>query len=140
MIGFDRQRKLLWAAFGLLIVALTLTGCRDPQDEAQKRFNANVQAEQDRQTAVNGEAAQALDDTMKSWIGADKAKLLRVWGPPISTFEDGKGGQIFTYREDYVLPSIPSMNLPDQNLTSTRLFYVNQGGTVYDYNWKGLHW
>lgn len=105
-----------------------------------------------------------VNNEMQSWVGHPKSELIAQWGYPTRTGSDGKGGEIlvwdiiettthpgysttystgnaYTYgnnaygygnsRTTYVPPRT-------ETYTKTRTFYVNQGGYVYGWSWKGL--
>ncbi len=70
----------------------------------------------------------SIDDTMKSWMGKHKSDLIRSWGPPEQTSDDGKGGDVLNYikRSDW-----------NGNQTVRRQFYANKEGILYYYRWEG---
>ena len=110
-------------------------------------------------------ASHRMDQTMDSWVGCNYRDLIASWGPPTTTIDDGKGGQILIYQEGRAsettsyAPSYstsfraPNSPLPHQTMTLstsgssssessnyavTRSFYVNQKGIIYAWRWNGL--
>lgn len=109
--------------------------------------------------------SQKMNKMMDSWVGCNYRDLMAAWGPPASTIDDGKGGQILIYQEGRTsentssAPSystsfrVPNSPLPHQtmgltmpgssstqtsNYATTRSFYVNQKGIIYNWRWSGL--
>lgn len=105
------------------------------------------------------EADRKTSQLMASWMGHTEHELLLSWGPPESRVSDGDGGSILTYRfhrnqgstNGYVQHygfynsqgqwvSFGDSYVPPQDLSydAIRVFYVDQGGRVYSWRWKGL--
>ncbi len=70
----------------------------------------------------------SIDDVMKSWIGKHKSELLKSWGPPQQTSDDGKGGDILNY--------IRYSNW-NRSVEVKRQFYADPQGIIYYYRWEG---
>jgi hypothetical protein len=102
---------------------------------------------------------------MDSWVGNNYRDVIAAWGPPTSTIDDGKGGQILIYQEgrtsetttsyptlstDFRVPNSPlprhsmGITMPGSSSTqtgsyaTTRSFYVNEKGIIYNWRWSGL--
>lgn len=82
-------------------------------------------------------ATTSTRDAMQSWMGHDKAELLRDWGPPTSVFPDGKGGEIYTYSYNqqtggWAIPTKVGVyyTAPEQYQTF-RQFYINDEEKIY---------
>jgi hypothetical protein len=112
-----------------------------------------------------GCAAQQLDERMAPWVGRSVSDLIAEWGAPQQTLPDGQGGQILTWFEqrfdaspNYVYipkgachngiwgPCWMPLSAPygwggpfdyDRRVVS-RSFWVDAGGTITRYAWKGL--
>ena len=131
------RHVVVFLVMGIFLFAAS--GCKqadDPETEYYKQLNAHIAQMQpptaEQQAAQRQKDTDALNVIMRGWIGHSKAELLRQWGVPASTFEDGKGGQIFTYAKS-------PFGLEDSD-PSTRTFYIDARGVIYDGGWHGLWW
>ena len=81
-------------------------------------------------------------NTMDSWIGADKITLIQTWGPPNKITPDGQGGEIYIYDKTvnigqfagsvYAINNGLSYTNPIPAIvTRSRMFYINPSGKIY---------
>lgn len=88
--------------------------------------------------------ASQTKQTMDSWLGATKADLLLKWGPPSSTFPDGKGGEIYSYIHSYQTSGSYKYNdfydiiiyRPPKEHQSIYRFYINSQDVIYNYYYE----
>ena len=82
--------------------------------------------------------ASSVEKTMSSWVDAPVSALVDSWGAPASVVPDGKGGQIYVYRQ-YV--DAGTVYGPTYAFHSgwwrVREFYVDKKGYIYKYRWSG---
>lgn len=78
-------------------------------------------------TLLSGCATEAkYKSNMDSWVGADEAKLIRKWGPPVSIYEAGSSKfLLYTSRNTLVLPGGPT--------TATTNVYGNTAFTTVNH-------
>jgi len=118
------------------ILALALTGCKDDPETAYYK-NLAAQTAQimpptpEQQAVKNKVDSDSVTAQMNTWLGASKSVLLQQMGAPTSTFDDGQGGQIYTYARSAIA---------DDSDPSTRSFYINAQGVIYNTRWRGLWW
>lgn len=83
---------------------------------------------------------------MDSWMNQHKSELLKVWGIPTRTSDDGQGGEILAYERTKVFPQMGVASVHYNNVYSTRTqnvvtrirsFYVNKDGIVYSWLCNG---
>jgi len=98
---------------------------------------------------VTGCASQ-INEKMQSWVGHHKSELIASWGPPNQYASDGRDGEILIYGSYVNLGQTPgqatnnyyggvSYTAPQQNgYQRTRMFYVDAGGNIYSWRWKGM--
>ncbi len=87
----------------------------------------------------------SIDSELRSWVGHDSQELLVAWGPPTSTFDDGRGGQVWTYEMARQTMGTAWANQRGQvfytaprQYSAVRHFFIDQNGKVYGYRWQGL--
>jgi len=66
---------------------------------------------------------------MQSWVGSHYSDLTIKWGPPTRIRPDGQGGQILIYEYDRYDGETGSV--------STRTFWVDSAGRIYNGRWQG---
>jgi hypothetical protein len=93
-----------------------------------------------------------MNQIMSSWEGQDVNDLIAGWGPPSQVLDDGNGGKIFCYQSSgtIYMPGTSTTTFSGYNAYTTttpgyavpvnkyRMFWVNPGGTIYRWSWKGL--
>lgn len=94
---------------------------REVRLEAGERYLAEKQRNAE-------EARKRLRETYDKLIGADKAALLAENGPPVATFTDGRGGEIYTYENESAWGKL----LEARKI----LFYFDQSGKLYKWELK----
>lgn len=72
----------------------------------------------------------------RAWIGADRAELIAVLGPPQEVRSDGQGGSILVYSAlrtlDEALEAPDSVSAGDDELhLGARLYFVDAAGRIY---------
>jgi hypothetical protein len=93
--------------------------------------------------------ASKVDMAMDSWVGHYQSELIASWGPPTKVASDGKGGSILTYEsfkgtwgDDRDSPIVGGVHYPagrrQEGYVAKRIFYVNDKGVIYSWNWSGL--
>jgi hypothetical protein len=89
--------------------------------------------------------AAQVNGQMKTWIGQSKQQLLMQWGPPSATFDDGNGGEVWTYESFRQTIGVAQTNSygqtlyrPPQQYRAVRQFYIDRNGTIYSYRWQGV--
>ncbi len=108
--------------FLFLILALSFTSC----------FNsAKIQRDN-----------KAFKLYMDSWLGAhiSEVQLAENWGPPTSVYDDGKGGEIYSFRRSisdvYVRETwLGNYKLVDNSRTDFWEFYTNGYGIIIEYRY-----
>ena len=107
------------------------------------------------------ETPSKVSKTMGSWVGHPVSELIAVWGPPARTFSDGKGGEVYLYATTHSFAtSRPTTRTtidlktdgsrtrgtattiydPGETVqyTTTRTFFVDSDGRIYNWAWRGL--
>jgi hypothetical protein len=105
-----------------------------------------------------------VNKTMASWQGHHYTELLAKWGPPQQVLDDGSGGRVLTYTrtrswstpgqattqtdirahqwDNMIWGTATSTTTytPGQSYgyTSWRMFFINSGGRIYKWSWRGL--
>lgn len=108
--------------------------------------------------------AVRINRVMTSWQGHNFNDLIASWGPPDQVFNDGADGRVmvWTITRSYTTPGSATTQTTGSatatgstvwgNATSTttynpgqtyqsrayRMFWVNRGGTIYKWAWRGL--
>ncbi len=83
--------------------------------------------------------SDAINKQMSMWVGHSKDQLITTWGAPQQIMPDGRGGEIYVYSE-YVPMILPFPLLPGEpsGWQRQRIFWINTGGIIYRWSWKGL--
>jgi hypothetical protein len=101
------------------------------------------------------------DKAMQAWVGDSVSNLVASWGPPQTTYDDGKGGRILIYgrggalefREPsytnttQVAPGYPAAGTESYTTGGTGrqlgyvehlVFWADKDGTIYKWRRSGL--
>ncbi len=65
------------------------------------------------------------------WLNHSKAELIQAWGPPDSTFSDGKTGNILLYKERTDYKSVMNENYTGTQFSFRKEMYINADSTIY---------
>ena len=103
-------------------------------------------------TSITG----CVSEAMQSWVGHHYSEVIGKWGPPTRVLDDVSGGKIMIWEstrshttpgyattEPYGFLSRPSYETtytPPRTTayTTSRTFWVNSEGIIYNWAWKGL--
>jgi len=67
------------------------------------------------------------------WVGDTSKNLIKVWGPPVRLFNDGKNGEILIYGDQIYSSSNmeAGSRIAGPNYWNYQFVYVNQEGKIY---------
>lgn len=85
-------------------------------------------------TAENQATAEKYNEVLNSWLGSDSDSLVKIWGPPKSTYRLNSGGQMLTYRGEsnpIVIGSVVS------SWWCETVFTVDSAGAIVDWRYEG---
>lgn len=75
-----------------------------------------------------GCATSQADPLMESWVGKHQSELIREWGPPTESTDDGAGGRILIYES---FQRTGGVSDPRRGLTDVKMFYARPDGGIY---------
>ncbi|WP_316632961.1 hypothetical protein [uncultured Flavobacterium sp.] len=67
------------------------------------------------------------------WVGKTQQNLIKSWGPPVRTLDDGKEGKIFIYAEQIYANHNNSegSKMAGPHYWSYEYMYINKEGRIY---------
>jgi hypothetical protein len=75
-----------------------------------------------------------MKNTADYWAGKTKQNLIKSWGTPVRTFDDGKNGEILIYGEQIYANANMEVGsrIAGPNYWNYDFVYVNKEGKIYN--------
>lgn len=78
----------------------------------------------------------STQQVMDSWIGSQKADIIRSWGPPQGGIvSDGNGGEILLYNNERTVFTPVYNTVVQKNINNYKQVYCDADGKIYLIRW-----